>query len=98
MALTAEVKDELSRVVVTHTSARRAEIASLLRFAGGLHIVAGRVVVEAEVDLGATARRLRREIQELYGYPSDVHVLGAGGLRKGTRYVIRVARDAEALA
>lgn len=98
MALTAEVKDELSRVVVTHTSARRAEIASLLRFAGGLHIVAGRVVVEAEVDLGATARRLRREIQELYGYPSDVHVLGAGGLRKGTRYVIRVARDGEALA
>ena len=52
MAMTAEVKDELSRLVVNSVSARRAEVASLLRFAGGLHIVSGRVVVEAEVDLG----------------------------------------------
>ena len=41
MAMTAEVKDELSRLVVNSVSARRAEVASLLRFAGGLHIVAG---------------------------------------------------------
>lgn len=54
MAMTAEVKDELSRLVITAQSARRAELAALLRFAGGLHIVGGRVVVEAEVDLGST--------------------------------------------
>ena len=35
MAMTAEVKDELSRLVVNSVSARRAEVASLLRFAGG---------------------------------------------------------------
>ncbi|MDG3011235.1 DNA-binding protein WhiA [Rhodococcus sp. D2-41] len=98
MAMTAEVKDELSRLTVTQVSARRAEVASLLRFAGGLHIVGGRVVVEAEVDLGSTARRLRHEIHDLYGYSSDVHVVGAGGLRKNSRYVIRVAQDGEALA
>lgn len=98
MALTAEVKDELSRFEVTQTSARRAEVASLLRFAGGLHIVAGRVVVEAEVDLGATARRLRRQIQDLYGYPSEIHVVSAGGLRKKARYLVRVSKDGEALA
>lgn len=98
MALTAEVKDELSRFVVNQTSARRAELASLLRFAGGLHIVAGRVVVEAEVDLGATARRLRKEIHELYGYPSETHVVSAGGLRKKARYLVRIAKDGEALA
>lgn len=98
MAMTAEVKDELSRLTVTQVSARRAELSALLRFAGGLHIVAGRVVVEAEVDLGSTARRLRREIFELYGYSSDVHVLGAGGLRKTSRYVVRVAKEGEALA
>lgn len=98
MAMTAEVKDELSRLAITQVSCRRAEVSALLRFAGGLHIVAGRVVVEAEVDLGSIARRLRREIFELYGYSSDVHVLSAGGLRKTSRYVVRVAKDGEALA
>ena len=98
MAMTAEVKDELSRLAVTRTSSRKAEVSALLRFAGGLHIVGGRVVVEAEVDLGSIARRLRREIFELFGYSAEVHVLGAGGLRKSSRYVVRVAKDGEALA
>ena len=98
MAMTAEVKDELSRLVINSVSARRAEVAALLRFAGGLHIVAGRVVVEAEVDLGVIARRLRKDIHDLYGYNAAVHVMTAGGLRKGTRYVVRVAQDGEALA
>ena len=98
MAMTAEVKDELSRLVVNSVSARRAEVAALLRFAGGLHIVAGRVVVEAEVDLGSIARRLRKDIHDLYGYSAVVHVLSASGIRKGTRYVLRVAKDGEALA
>jgi len=96
--MTAEVKDELSRLVINSVSARRAEVAALLRFAGGLHIVAGRVVVEAEVDLGAIARRLRKDIHDLYGYNAVVHVLTASGIRKGTRYVVRVAQDGEALA
>ena len=98
MAMTAEVKDELSRLVVNSVSARRAEVAALLRFAGGLHIVSGRVVVEAEVDLGSTARRLRKDIHDLYGYNAVVHMLSAGGIRKGTRYLVRVAKDGEALA
>ncbi|GAA4618278.1 DNA-binding protein WhiA [Saccharopolyspora hordei] len=98
MAMTAAVKDELSRLPVTKTCCRRAEVSSLLRFAGGLHIVAGRVVVEAELDSGSTARRLRKEIHELFGHHSDVHVITSGGLRKGTRYVVRVVRDGEGLA
>src|SRR5690349_8787687 len=96
--MTAEVKDELSRLVVNSVSARRAEVASLLRFAGGLHIVSGRVVVEAEVDLGIIARRLGKDIHDLYGYNAVVHVLSASGIRKSTRYVVRVAQDGEALA
>ena len=98
MAMTAEVKDELSRLNVTSVSARRAEVASLLRFAGGLHIVSGRVVVEAEVDLCSIARRLRKDIHDLYGYTAVVHVLAASGIRKSTRYLVRVAKDGEALA
>jgi DNA-binding protein WhiA len=96
--MTAEVKDELSRLVVNSVSARRAEVTSLLRFAGGLHIVGGRVVIEAELDMGIIARRLRQEIFELYGYNAVVHVLAASGIRKNTRYVLRVANEGEALA
>src|SRR5919206_698018 len=98
MAMTAAVKDELSRVDVAKPCCRRAEMSALLRFAGGLHIVGGRVVVEAELDTGAAARRLRKEISELYGHHSDIHVLAAGGLRKGNRYIVRIARDGDGLA
>ena len=83
MAMTATVKDELSRVAVSKVSARKAEVSALLRFAGGLHIVAGRVIVEAELDTGAVARRLRKEIGELYGHVADVQVLAASGHPQG---------------
>ena len=98
MAMTAAVKDELSRLVVTKPCCRKAEMASLLRFAGGLHLVGGRVVVEAELDTGSAARRIRKDIAEVFGYASDIHVVAAGGLRKGSRYVLRITRDGEALA
>jgi DNA-binding protein WhiA len=98
MAMTASVKDELSRVDVSKPCCRRAEMAALLRFAGGLHIVSGGSWSEAELDTGATARRLRREIAEVYGYPSEFHVLASGGLRKGSHYIVRVVKDGEALA
>lgn len=48
MALTMTLKEELARVPVAATPERRAETAAMLRFAGGLHLVAGRVVVEAD--------------------------------------------------
>jgi cell division protein WhiA len=98
MALTALVKDELSRLPVTKPCCRKAEVSATLRFAGGLHIVSGRIVVEAELDTGNAARRLRKDIAEVYGHTSEVIVLAPGGLRRGSRYVVRVVRDGESLA
>ena len=98
MAMTAKVKDELSRHVVTKPCCRKAEVAATLRFAGGLHIIGGRIVVEAELDTANAARRLRRELSEVYGHTPEVLVLAAGGLRKGSRYVVRVVQDGESLA
>ena len=98
MAMTAAVKDELSRVTITRASARRAEIATMLRFAGALHLVAGHIVVEAELDTGSVARRLRKEIAEVFGHNAEIQVVTGGSLRKGTRYLIRVSRDGEGLA
>ena len=98
MALTAQVKSELASTTITKACCRKAEVASMLRFAGGLHIVAGRVVVEAELDTGAAARRLRKDIAEIYGHESEVVVMQGSGLRKGTHYIVRVPRGGEVLA
>jgi DNA-binding protein WhiA len=98
MAMTASVKDELARLEVTKPCCRKAEVASMLRFGGALHIVNGRIVVEAELDTGVVARRLRRDIAEVFGHTSELGVVSPGGLRKTSHYIVRVARDGEALA
>lgn len=98
MALTAQVKDELARCAVTRVSARKAEVSAMLRFAASLHIVSGAVVIEAELDTAAAARRLRAEIRALYGRAAEIIVVGSAGLRRGSRYLIRIADDAGALA
>ncbi len=93
MAMTAQVKAELASTPVTKACCRKSEVSSMLRFAGGLHIVSGRIVVEAELDTGAAARRLRKDIAEIYGHSSDVVMVSGNGIRKGSRYVVRVVRD-----
>ncbi len=98
MAMTARVKAELASSSISKPCCRKAEISATLRFAGGLHIVAGRIVVEADLDTGAAARRLRREIGEVFGHPSELLVVSPSGLRKTTRYLVRVVSDGEALA
>jgi len=98
MAMTAAVKDELARLPVTKVCCRKAEVSTLLRFGGALHIVSGRIVVEAELDTGAAARRLRKDIAEIYGHSSDLSVVAPSGIRKGNRYLVRVIQDGELLA
>lgn len=98
MAMTAAVKDELSRLEVTRPCCRKAEVSALLRFGGGLHLVGGKIVVEAELDTGSAARRLRKDISEVFGHGSDLAVVHGGGLRKGSRYIVRVLQDGELLA
>jgi DNA-binding protein WhiA len=98
VVMTGGAKDELSRLDVTKTCCRRAEVSTLLRFAGGVRILTGRVVITAEVDAGPIARRLRKAIRDIYGYPSDMHMLPGEGWPAGPRYLVRVATNGEALA
>ncbi|MFM8446557.1 MAG: DNA-binding protein WhiA [Candidatus Nanopelagicaceae bacterium] len=98
MAMTSSLKDELTRLPVTKPCCRKAEVSALVRFAGGLHIAAGKIVVEVELDAAQSARRLRKDISDLYGHESDLAVISSSGIRKGSRYVIRVIEDGEALA
>ena len=67
MSLTADVKAELTAVRDPSPTARVAELTSLLRFSGGLHSIANRVAVEAELDSDILARRVARDLMEIYG-------------------------------
>ncbi|QEO15913.1 DNA-binding protein WhiA [Agromyces intestinalis] len=98
MALTADVKEELARVEVQKTSVRAAELASILRFAGGLHIISNRIAIEAELDSPAIAKRVTRDLGELYGVRPTVSVISASGLRRQNQYLVRVLEGGETLA
>jgi DNA-binding protein WhiA len=98
VALTADVKEELARAEVSKTSVRAAELASVLRFAGGLHIISGRIAIEAELDSPTIVRRVTRDLGELYGVRPDVSVISASGLRRTNQYLVRVLDGGETLA
>ena len=98
MALTAAIKDELARVPTGNSLVRAAELATILRFSGGLHLISGRIAIEVELDSATLARRLTRAIAELYGIQAELSVVSASGLRKNSGYQIRVLRDGELLA
>ncbi len=98
MAMTAAVKDELSRVDLSKSCCRKAEVTTILRFANGLHLIGGRIVIEGDLDAGATARRLKKDLFDVYGHDAEIAVVQPAGLRKGTRYLVRVIDGGEALA
>ncbi|MGW9113705.1 DNA-binding protein WhiA [Microbacterium sp. NPDC055683] len=98
MSLTADVKAELITVRDPRPSVRIAETTALLRFSGGLHSIAGRVAVEAEVDSPHLARRVARDIAEIYGVrPEIAHVQGSGS-QGGDHFAVRVVDGGETLA
>jgi cell division protein WhiA len=98
VALTADVKEELAAVEAGRTSVRAAELAALLRFSGGLHIISGRIAVESELDSPQIARRVRKDLAELYGVRSEVSVISGGNLRRASTYLVRVLDGGETLA
>ncbi|MEO7349134.1 MAG: DNA-binding protein WhiA [Terrimesophilobacter sp.] len=97
MALTADVKAELAVVAVSKTTVRAAELATILRFSGGLHLISGRIAVESELDTVEIAKRVRRDLAELYGVRSELAVISASGTRRTNQFLVRVL-DGETLA
>jgi len=98
VSLTADVKAELIAVRDPRPSVRIAESTALLRFAGGLHSIAGRVAVEAEVDSPIAAKRIARDIAEIYGVRPEIAHVQASGSRDGDFFAVRVIDGGETLA
>jgi DNA-binding protein WhiA len=97
LALTGDVKEELATLEVSKTSVRAAELATILRFSGGLHLISGRIAIESELDSATLAKRVRKDLVELYGVKAGIAVIAASGLRRTDHYLIRVL-DGETLA
>ncbi len=103
MALTTDVKAELVSIRNAPPQVRVAEVTTILRFAGGLHSIAGRVAVEAEVDAETLARRVARDLAEIYGVRPEIAQVKAssahaGGPNDGARWAVRVIAAGETLA
>lgn len=98
MSLTADVKLELLRLRAKSTQARAAEVTSILRFAGGLQLISGRIAVEAQLDSERLARRLARELSELYGVRPRISAATGTHGRAPESYLVRVLDAGETLA
>lgn len=96
-ALTASVKDELVGVEASMASAAVAEIATVFRFAGGIHINSGRVTLQAELGHAGTARRLRDLVNRTFRVDPELHTVSSGS-RGAHHYVVRIGRDGERIS
>jgi DNA-binding protein WhiA len=59
---TPEVKSELVRFPVQRTGERIAEVATILRLAGGLHTISGRIALEAELHTPQIVQRVPKQL------------------------------------
>ena len=98
MPLTADVKAELIALRDPRPTVRAAELTALLRFSGGLHSIANRVAVEAELDSETLARRTARELVELYGVRPELVQVQGSGPHGPSLYAVRVIDGGETLA
>eukprot|EP01031_Cornospumella_fuschlensis_P049412 gene49412-60486_t len=89
---------ELARIEVSKTTLRAAELATILRFSGGLQVISGRISVESELESVTIARRVRKDLAELYGARSEATVVPASGARRTANYLVRVVEGGETLA
>jgi len=95
---TPDVKNELVRVVTQQVGERMSELATVLRLAGGLHTISGRIALEAELHTPPIVQRVRKDLAELYGVRSDAKQMPAASTRPGApQFVVRVL-DGETLA
>lgn len=98
MPSTDDVKSELVRIPVHQTGERNAEAATILRLAGGLHMISGRIALEAELHSPRIVQRVRKDLAEIYGVKSEAKHLPPSSTRPGApEFLVRVL-DGETLA
>ncbi|MDO4241823.1 MAG: DNA-binding protein WhiA [Microbacteriaceae bacterium] len=98
MSPTTAVRHELVKVVAADKSIRHAELAAALRVAGGLHVVNGRVTLEAEFHTPQIVQRMRKTLVELYNTFSEAKQLPHGSLKPGDPMFLVSVNNGDVLA
>lgn len=98
MSLTTRVKDELVASGDISSSIRVAEISTILRFAGVMHPVSGKLAIDVELDHLGSAQQLRKSIHAAFGLQSGAKTSPATANKKIETYLVRIADGAELLA
>ncbi len=96
--MTDAVKDELGRLPAKKTCCRKAEVSAIARFAGRIVSEDGKLRVEFELDTLQAARRLAKDLEEIYNHKSHINRIEGSGLRKGSRHAVVVSDEAAHLA
>ena len=98
MTLTAKIKEELTQVDTGRASCRSAEVSVMIRLAGSLNLVAGKVVIEVWVDAPVIARRLASELEEQFGCDARVEHSPQRAVDKSAQYLVSVDEGGEEIA
>lgn len=97
MALTAELKDELIKVESTNRVARIAELTAIVRLTDAVRAHGGRHTIVIELDNPALARKVRKELGELFGVESEILTVQPSGLRRVAKFQVKVLSQADFL-
>ena len=97
MALTADLKYELSRLKPNKSEVRLAELSVILRFTASVHVVNATMILEAEFDSAQLANRVKGELKDLFGIDAKVDILHASGVRKSSKHILRVLKQTDLL-
>jgi DNA-binding protein WhiA len=93
MSFTAEVKDELSRIVTRRTCCPKAELSALVRVEGTLHVSGPeRYRLEIATETAPVARKTIKLLHELYGLKTELTVRRSV-LHKTNNYLITVPQQ-----
>jgi DNA-binding protein WhiA len=98
MSLTTTVKDEVLGLADAPPSTRLAELTTMLRFGGGLHLVGGKLAVEVELDHLGSAHRVRQLAHTLMGIQSSATTVPASATRKVETHKVLFTDGADQLA
>jgi len=97
LSLTSEARLQMAQVRLSRSESKAAELATMLRFCGGLHLISGRIAIEVELSESELARRMSKVLAEVFSSKSEISVTNATGKRdKG--YLLRVSGHGELLA
>lgn len=93
-----QIKTELLRSKPGSAASRAAELATILRFAGGLHLISGKLAIEIELDSMQLAQRVARAVNELFGIQADLTPAPNSTARRTGAIQLRVVKEGELLA